>query len=72
MKEGYEVYPIVDAVGGTSLLAHEAAWRRVEQAGAKPVSIAMLACELQIDWSRHDTSKYMVKALVDIGAFLKL
>ncbi|WP_026769149.1 hydrolase [Asinibacterium sp. OR53] len=72
LKEGYEVYPIVDAVGGTSLIAHETALRRVEQAGAQLTSIAQLACELQRDWNRSDTAKHMVKALTNAGAFLKL
>ncbi|MCL1788693.1 MAG: isochorismatase family protein, partial [Defluviitaleaceae bacterium] len=35
LREGYEVYPVADAVGGTSLLAHETALRRMEQAGAQ-------------------------------------
>lgn len=70
--EGYEVYPIVDAVGGTSILAHDTALRRIEQAGAKLISIPQLACELQRDWSRHETAKSMVKALTEVGAFLKL
>lgn len=72
LSEGYDVYPIVDAVGGTSLIAHDTALRRVEQAGAKLISIAQLACELQRDWNRHQTVKNMVKALTDVGAFLKL
>lgn len=72
IKEGYEVYAIVDAVGGTSLLAHEMALRRIEQAGAHLTSIAQLACELQRDWNRHDTAPFMVKALTEAGAFLKL
>ncbi|MDB5228053.1 MAG: hydrolase [Bacteroidota bacterium] len=72
LSEGFEVYPVVDAVGGTSLLAHDTALRRIEQAGAKLTSIAQLACELQRDWNRHDTAKIMVKALTDAGAFLKL
>ena len=55
IREGYEVYPVVDAVGGTSLEAHRAALRRVEQAGAKPISWVQLICELQRDWSRNDT-----------------
>ena len=33
LKEGYEVYVVADAVGGTSLTAHEMALRRIEQAG---------------------------------------
>jgi nicotinamidase-related amidase len=56
LKDGYDVYMVVDAVGGTSTQAHEAALRRLEQAGAKPISWAQLACELQRDWARADTA----------------
>ena len=55
MLEGYEVYVIADAVGGTSVTAHEMALRRVEQAGAKMSSVAQLYCELQRDWRRKET-----------------
>jgi nicotinamidase-related amidase len=55
IKEGYEIYIVVDAVGGTSVAAHEAALRRMEQAGAKLISRVQLYCELQRDWSRGDT-----------------
>ncbi len=55
MQEGYEVYVPVDAVGGTSLAAHEAALRRVEQAGAKLISRVQMYCELQRDWAREAT-----------------
>jgi nicotinamidase-related amidase len=70
LNEGYDVYAVVDAVGGTSLIAHETALARIEQAGAKLISVAQLACELQRDWNRHDTVNHMVKALTDVGAFL--
>jgi nicotinamidase-related amidase len=56
LKEGYEVYPVVDAVGGTSLEAHRAALERIVQAGAKPISWVQLLCELQRDWARADTA----------------
>ncbi|RYZ48288.1 MAG: isochorismatase family protein, partial [Sphingobacteriales bacterium] len=72
LSEGYEVYPVVDAVGGTSRAAHETALRRIEQAGSQPVTIAQLACELQRDWARNDTSSAMVEALTQVGAFLRL
>ena len=52
---GYEVYAVTDAVGGTSLTAHESALRRIEQAGAVLISRAQLYCELQRDWSRTET-----------------
>ena len=45
----------VDAVGGTSLAAHEAALRRMEQAGVKLISRVQMYCELQRDWSRGAT-----------------
>ena len=55
IEEGYEVYVVVDAVGGTSVAAHEAALRRMEQAGAKLISKTQLDCELQRDWNRAET-----------------
>jgi nicotinamidase-related amidase len=62
LREGYEVYPVVDAVGGTSLEAHRAGIERVVQAGAQPISWVSLACELQRDWARTNT----VPDVVDI------
>jgi nicotinamidase-related amidase len=56
MSEGFEVYPVIDAVGGTSLKAHDAALVRIQQAGAKPISWVQLLCELQRDWNREETS----------------
>jgi len=55
LAEGYEVYPVVDACGGTSLEAHDAALDRLLQAGARPTSWVQLICELQRDWNREDT-----------------
>ena len=72
LREGYEVYPIVDAVGGTSVKAHEEALSRVEQAGAQLTSFAQLACEWQRDWSRTETVPQFFKVLSDHGEFLEL
>lgn len=55
LLEGYEVYVPIDAVGGTSVAAHEAGLRRVEQAGGKMTSRVQLYCEFQRDWSRKAT-----------------
>jgi nicotinamidase-related amidase len=55
LREGYEVYPVVDAIGGTSEVAHRAGVERVVQAGAQPVSWVPLAVELQRDWARTET-----------------
>jgi nicotinamidase-related amidase len=55
MREGYEVYPVVDAIGGTSEEAHRAGIERVVQAGAHPITWVALAVELQRDWAREET-----------------
>jgi nicotinamidase-related amidase len=62
LREGFEVYPVVDAVGGTSIEAHRAGLERITQAGAQPISWVSLACEMQRDWARFDT----VAEIVDI------
>ena len=55
MREGHEVYPVVDAIAGTSGEAHRAGLERVTQAGAQPISWVSLAGELQRDWARVET-----------------
>lgn len=67
LREGYEVYPVEDAVGGTSTTAHQAALRRVEQAGASPISWVQLLCELQRDWARQDTVETFVNLFIETG-----
>jgi nicotinamidase-related amidase len=55
LRDGYEVYPVVDAIGGTSEEAHRAGVERVVQAGGKPITWVALAVELQRDWAREET-----------------
>jgi nicotinamidase-related amidase len=52
LKAGYEVYVVADAIGGVSRVAHESAMQRMTQAGAVPITVLGLACELQRDWGR--------------------
>jgi nicotinamidase-related amidase len=53
--EGYEVYAVTDASGGTSLEAHEVAIQRMIQAGVTPITWVVFGAELQRDWSRMAT-----------------
>jgi nicotinamidase-related amidase len=55
LRAGYEVYPVVDAVAGTSKAAHEAGLQRILQAGGQPTTWVQFICELQRDWNRADT-----------------
>ncbi|NIJ35279.1 hydrolase [Sphingomonas oligoaromativorans] len=67
LAEGYEVYVPVDAVGGTSVAAHEAALRRIEQAGGKLISTVQLFCELQRDWQRSETVPAFINLFIETG-----
>jgi nicotinamidase-related amidase len=72
LREGYEVYPVVDAVGGTSVEAHQAALRRIEQVGAKPIGWVQLACELQRDWIRKETVPAFMDIFIETGGTMGL
>jgi nicotinamidase-related amidase len=64
LREGYDVYPVVDAIGGTSEEAHRAGLERVVQAGGRPISWVALACELQRDWARTETVADIVEIVL--------
>jgi nicotinamidase-related amidase len=64
IREGYDVYPVVDAIGGTSEEAHQAGLARVVQAGGRPISWVALACELQRDWAREETVADIVEIVL--------
>jgi len=61
LREDYEVYPVVDAIGGTSVEAHRAGIERVVQAGGVPIGWVSLACELQRDWNRLETVSLIIE-----------
>jgi nicotinamidase-related amidase len=64
LREGYEVYPVVDAIGGTSPEAHRAGLDRVMQAGGQPISWVSLAVELQRDWARQETVQSIIEIVL--------
>lgn len=67
LAEGYEIYVVADAVGGTSVTAHETALRRIEQAGGKMISVPQLFCELQRDWARKETVPVFMNLFIETG-----
>jgi nicotinamidase-related amidase len=64
LREGYDVYPVVDAIGGTSEEAHRVGVDRVVQAGAQPVTWVALAVELQRDWAREETVAAVIQIVL--------
>lgn len=54
LAEGYGVFPVADAVGGISAVAHDRAFDRMIAAGAEPITAISLGCELMRNWARGD------------------
>ena len=57
LRAGYQVYVVADAIGGVTKVAHDSAMQRMAQAGAVPISVLGLACELQRDWGRPQADR---------------
>lgn len=53
LAEGYEVFVVTDASGTFNAMTRDAAWRRMEAAGAQLMTWFGVACELHRDW-RND------------------
>jgi nicotinamidase-related amidase len=64
MQDGYEVFFVTDACGGSSKEAHESAVQRLIQKGAVPVTWQSVLLEFQRDW--NDKTTYApVTALIE-------
>jgi len=70
LQAGFEVYAVEDASGGTSVAAHNAAMRRIEQAGAVPVTALQVLLEYQRDWAHKDTYNAVIEVVKEhCGAY---
>jgi nicotinamidase-related amidase len=70
LLEGYEVYVVSDASGGTTWEAHERAIQRCVQAGAVPMTWLAVLLEMQRDWARQDTYDATLNVAVEhAGAY---
>lgn len=55
LGDGYDVFFVTDASGGTTTEAHEMGIQRMIQAGAIPLTAGVFSAELQRDWARSDS-----------------
>ncbi|MCV4342654.1 hydrolase [Pseudomonas capsici] len=70
MAEGYEVYIVTDASGGTTKEAHDMSVQRMVQAGAIPVTWQQVLLEYQRDWAHKETyDAVMALVLEHSGAY---
>src|SRR5580765_8354460 len=67
MGEGYDVYVVTDASGGVSPEAHDMGIRRVQAAGAQPITWLGMAGELKRDWARTERLGAVAQILFDHG-----
>ncbi len=52
IKDGYDVYAVIDASGTWNKLVQEVAVARMAQAGVKPITWVAVGAELQADWRK--------------------
>lgn len=55
IKEGYDVYAVIDSSGTWNKLVQEVAVARMVQAGIKPITWVAVGAELQVDWRNNPT-----------------
>jgi len=67
LGDGYDVYFVTDASGGTGVEAHEMGIARVVQAGAVPLTTIVFASELQRDWARAESAAKVSEVLLEHG-----
>ena len=70
VEDGYGVYAVEDASGGTSRVAHNAAIRRIGQAGAVSLTALQVLLEFQRDWARKEHYEEVMSVLKEhCGAY---
>jgi nicotinamidase-related amidase len=67
LGDGYDVFFVTDASGGTSVEAHEMGIQRMVQAGAVPLTWGVFMAELQRDWAREATAGKVAEILLEHG-----
>jgi nicotinamidase-related amidase len=67
IAEGYNIFVVEDACGGTSAAAHDAALSRMVQAGAVRMTTIGTVLEFQRDWANRDHYNALMQLFRDHG-----
>ena len=67
LDDGYAVYVVTDASGGTTREAHDMAVQRMVHAGVVPITSMAVGAELQRDWAREATVAGLAAAVGQHG-----
>ena len=59
-RDGFETYFVSDAVGGSTVMAHDTAIQRMIQAGSQPITVNSMLTEWTRDWGTTPYTKDFV------------
>jgi len=72
LKEGYEVYGLIDAAGDSTPEAHEYGVKRMLQAGVIPITLESLVSEWMHDWTNPKAGELVKEVYSKYGAMIGL
>jgi nicotinamidase-related amidase len=72
LKEGYEVYGLIDAAGDSTSDAHKYGVERMLQAGVIPITLESLVSEWMHDWNNPKAGELVKEVYSKYGAMLGL
>jgi nicotinamidase-related amidase len=72
IKEGYDVYGLIDAAGDSTLDAHNYGVKRMLQAGVIPITLESLVSEWMHDWENPKSGELVAEVYSKYGAMIGL
>ncbi len=72
IKEGYDVYGLIDAGGDSTLDAHNYGVKRMMQAGVIPITLESLVSEWMHDWNNPKAGELVENVYSNYGAMIGL
>jgi nicotinamidase-related amidase len=72
IKEGLEVYGLIDAAGDSTPAAHEYGVQRMLQVGVVPITMESLVSEWMHDWANPKSSELVKEVYTRYGAMIGL
>jgi nicotinamidase-related amidase len=72
LREGYEVYGLIDAAGDSTVDAHKYGVKRMLQAGVVPITLETLVSEWMHDWNNPKAGELVKEVYSKYGAMIGL
>jgi nicotinamidase-related amidase len=72
IRDGYEVYGLMDAAGDSTYVAHKFGIKRMLQAGVTPITVETLVSEWMHDWGNPKAMELVKEVYSKYGAQIGL